>query len=808
MKLPALADKLARAQTRHPLRFLAVTGVLTVVAVLVALGLKFDSSYQALLPEDAPRVKNVDAIREATGGTRQLVVAIGGKDPVKRLEFGRALLKRIENRPDIRCIDLEFPSEFFADRSLWLMGVDGLDRLIPALEEAVHVAKVQANPLALHLDEEAEKEELEAAWKKVDDVVEAEKTRVAVGETMVSDDGKYTFMLVVPSIKFADVEAGGTLLRAIQREVDALAPKAAGLEVRFAGNLHVVQEQHKTMRRDLQRASILALILGALLVAGFTRRPLAPLIVGLALVSGVTWTFAMTRIVVGQVNIITGFLAAVLIGLGIDFGIHLYVRYRQERTAAGASASEAVIAAVRGTLPPALTSALTTAGVFLSFTIADFRGFSEFGLIAGIGVLLTLASSFLIVPPILVVLDRLFAGKLKQPPPRQPDRSRFRLRLPVAVIFAAGFVAFAAFGAANITQVPFRNNFKLLRGYSAATEFSEYVDENMGAGFNPAVILTRSPAAAQRVGSIIDETRDRPANGKRSRIGKSVSVSDFLPRGVAQHRPRIEKLRQILLDPKLDDAAAKEGDRADQLRDARRMVQTEPWGVEELPDPIKRRFISIAGDEYLVYLWSRERNNADYQAAAWDDELTALSARFDDQQISHRMADETLMMAWIYRMILADGVPLLTIAALVVIGFLMIDFRNPLRTALVFLPLGVGMLVFVAAIRALGMQLNMFNMVVLPSVIGIGIDNAVHIYHRYRTEGPGSVPLVIRTTGAAALLASMTTGVGFGSALISHHVGLTTLGLLAVVGIGATFLADVLFFPCVLMLIERFRGRG
>ncbi|MBW2278117.1 MAG: hypothetical protein JRF63_11520, partial [Deltaproteobacteria bacterium] len=118
-----------------------------------------------------------------------------------------------------------------------------------------------------------------------------------------------------------------------------------------------------------------------------------------------------------------------------------------------------------------------------------------------------------------------------------------------------------------------------------------------------------------------------------------------------------------------------------------------------------------------------------------------------------------------------------------------------------------GMLAFVGTIRALGMELNMFNIVVLPSIIGIGIDNAVHIFHRYETEGLGSVPLVIRNTGAAALLASLTTGVGFGSALISHHVGLGTLGLLAVVGIGVTFVADVLFFPCVLTLVERLRSK-
>jgi predicted RND superfamily exporter protein len=100
----------------------------------------------------------------------------------------------------------------------------------------------------------------------------------------------------------------------------------------------------------------------------------------------------------------------------------------------------------------------------------------------------------------------------------------------------------------------------------------------------------------------------------------------------------------------------------------------------------------------------------------------------------------------------------------------------------------------------------MFNMVVIPSIIGIGIDNAVHIYHRYRREGPGSVLAVVRKTGAAVSLASITTAVGFGSSLISHHAGLRSLGLLAVIGIGSTLLSAVVFFPALLVLLEKKNG--
>jgi hypothetical protein len=796
-------EKLGRIQTEHPWYFLLSALIVTVVAGVLAAGLKFDSSYEALLPKNAPEVKNADTVREKTGGTRQIVLAISGKDPDARIAFGRKILNKIKNLDNITAVNLEFDMQFFEDRGLWLMDAETLDALIPALEEAVKIAKWQANPMHLHLDEEDEKEELEAAWKKVDDVIDIKRSKLPFDNVLTSEDGKYTFMLVTPSIKFSDMKAGKELLEAIHTEIDALNPKKHGVSVRSAGNLDMVQEQHKTMRTDLRNASILALILGIIIVATFTRKPIAPLVIGVPLLAGVAWTFAITRLLVGHVNIITGFLVAVLIGLGIDFGVHLFVRYQQEMEIKGLPPKEAIIRAVAGTLAPALISALTTAGTFFSFAIADFRGFSEFGLIAGVGVILTLASSFLILPPLVVVTQRrkkqaaptfnLSAGALP---------GTLNTKATVALIMVMGLSTL--YGLFHIGDIPFRNNFRLLRGYSEATEFLDYVDENLGVGVNPAVFLTATTENATKIEALVREQKESgQVGGKPTRIGSHFSIGDLLPKHPDELRPRIEKLRKILDDPKLDRAEKKEGERAEQLTQSRKMVKTEPWHLDDIPD-VFRRFLSTKdGAEQIVFAWPRERNDSDYQATAWEEELEILSTKIDDEKIAHSKADETLIIAWIYRLIKEDSLPLLTIAAIVVLILLALDFRNFRDTLLVAFPLLVGMGMLACVLYVWRLELNMFNLIVVPSLIGIGIDNAVHIYHRYKEEGPGSLTMVVRTTGMAALLASLTTAVGFGSSLISHHLGLKSLGTLAVIGIGATFLASTVFFPCVLSLLEK-----
>ncbi len=786
----AWASRLVEAQIAHPWRFLLAALALTVVMGTLAAGLELDASYEALLPEGSPEVARTDAVRERTGGFRQLVLAIEGEDAEDRVSFGRSLLPRLRALEGVRSVDLELPVGFFAERGIWLMEPETLDELVVAVHRAVQATSFPFGGTDPH-----------SAWRGVEAVVERERARLPFdGPVLHSDDGRFTFLLLVPRIAFSDVAAGADLLAGIEREVAALEPEAAGLRLRYAGNLVVLQEQQRVMRADLRRASVIALLFGAGILWIATRRWLAPVVVGGALLCGVGWTFGLARVGIGHLNIITGMLVAVLIGLGIDFGIHLFVRYQQERSLPGVAADRAVRAAVRGTLPPALTGALTTAGTFFGFAVARFRGFSEFGLVAGAGVLLTLLSVFLVLPPLLLLLD----GRLRPPgPPRAHPRAE---SIPAGLAWTAvlATLALALYGAAHTAGIPFRNDYRLLRGESEATDFLEYVDGQLGAGFNPAVFLVEDLAAARRLEELVETHRGegRP-HGQPSRVGKVLSAARLVPGELEERRARIDKLAAVVGHPSLDRLAGGGERRGQRLDLARAMVASEPWGLEELPAALRERFVTPAGDALLVLVWPSDPNWSDVLTAAWEDELQVLSARLDAAGVPHQMADETLIIAWIYRIIRADGPRLLLLAVGVVLCFLLLDFRSLRTTALVAFPLGVGMLAFAGLLHATGMEINMFNLIVLPSLIGIGIDNAVHIFHRYREEGPGSLALVVRRTGVAALLASLTTAAGFGSSLASHHVGLRTMGMLAILGIACTFVAATLFFPAFLSLRER-----
>jgi len=789
--------KLTQLQLEHPWSVLLFALLITVVSAVVASGLKFEASYEALLPEGAPEVANANRVREKTGGIMQTVVAISGNSLAARLGFGRRLVDKLRPIEGIRSVTLEYDAGFFKDRGLWLMDVSTLDELILAIDQATKLAKWQANPLNFGLDEEAESKEVAAAWKKVEDIVEGQRTGFRFDDVLTSKDDQYVFMLVTSSITNLDMRAGRALLEAIHGEIQSLDPKAAGLVVRTAGKLDLLQEQHKTLSRDLRNSALLALFLGVLLIVTFTRRLVAPFLIGIALVAGVVWTFALVRILIGHVNIITGFLVAVLIGLGIDFGIHLFVRYQQELKAGRFDVSRAMTYAIVGTLKPAFIGALTTAGTFFSFAIADFRGFSEFGIVAGIGVLFTLASTFVILPPLLVVTHRNSRLRSMTLPEFWCPQM---IRRPVALGICAVILAAAVIGILNMRGIEFRNNFRMLRGESEATRFLDYVEANLSIGISPAVFLAQSIEDALAVRTTV---RDQQTGLAGSRIGGSFSIADLLPKEPDQQLSRIEKLRALLNDPKLDEMALENNARGKQLQRARKMLQATRWTEADVPAALRERLRTRNGREHLVLVWPADRNEADYQAAGWEEELNLISRKLSQKGVSHSKADEILTVAWIYRVIKKDGLWLLGVAAIVVLIILALNLRSFNETLLIVVPLVTGMGLFAFVLYVTSVELNMFNLIVLPSIIGIGVDNTIHIFHRYKSEGRGSITTVLRTTGMAAFMASVTTAVGFGSALMSHHVGLQSMGTLAIIGISCTFIASTLFFACLLSLLER-----
>ncbi|MGL1935644.1 MAG: MMPL family transporter [Fibrobacterales bacterium] len=139
-----------------------------------------------------------------------------------------------------------------------------------------------------------------------------------------------------------------------------------------------------------------------------------------------------------------------------------------------------------------------------------------------------------------------------------------------------------------------------------------------------------------------------------------------------------------------------------------------------------------------------------------------------------------------------------------IIIFLLIDFKSIKYTVMAILPLLIGFAWMVGIMALLGMKFDYSSVMALPLIIGIGIDDGVHILHRYKIEGRGSIKTVLHYTGRAILLTSFTTSIGFGSMGLAQHQGIAAMGQTLFIGVWTCFVSSVIIMPALISLVERF----
>ena len=795
--LGRLGVRLAGVVLRRPLLTLTLALICGVGALAQVNTLAFDSSFAALLPDSAEEVREVRELQRKAGGTTELVVAVGGEDPKLRLAFARKIVAHLRKDPAVQRADVEFPVDFFLDRRLRLLPLEKLKDLRDAISEEIEAAKARAHPLYVDLDDDEA-----SAWARVDAIDDKGSLDGKARATFTSPDGRYLFIRVKPRGTSSDMAEGKVVLASLKAAVTGAGAPPPGLVVRLAGALVVNQEQNDRMDQDMRRASLVALILVVLLVTLYIRRLAAPLIIATPLILGVLSTLAFTAVTVGQLNLITGFLVSALFGLGVDFEIHLYLRFL-EFLKQGLRRRQAMVQAMARTLPGCATAAASTSAAFYAAAVSDFRGFREYGLMAGTGVLITLAVTYLTLPPLAVLLTRRGAASSSTPAPASAAEGKvarpveFRRGLAWAMVLLAGLGLLGSLY--RLDQVRWHSDFYKLRGVSETVAFNEWVSSILGGTLSPAAILVQNLDQARAVEAYLKPLTEAPDSGFKS----SLSLASLVPSDQALKAPVLKQIRQSLESVDQEELAPEDQRR---LQDALKLARAEPWTVDEIPAVFRKRFLTVDGEGQFVIVWPRSAMYAEDEVIAWGEALNRVRSELRASGIPVKIMDENRLGARVLKKMRTDAPLMIGAAATAVFILLVLGFGHLRPALLVMGTLALGLSWMLGYMTIIDLEINVFNQAILASVIGMGIDNAVHIYNRYREEGVGQLSRVISTTGSASLLATATTAIGFGAAVSAHHYGVRSLGWLAIVGLSCTFIASTLFFPSLLRLLERRRA--
>ena len=394
---------------RYPGTLLILAILLSGMSVYWASGLSFNPRMDNLLPQDLPLIKEFNEVVAKTGGSGPLVVVLEQLNPFQAPEVIGKLARALEKVPGTHFVDSKIPEEFLNHRQLLLVPRTDLLRLESLVEEAVDYARGQFG-----------------GFFGEDELFNPTKLQTLADRYHIFEDirpyhrGKRKrnyYIFVQPKGTVTDTDFTEQYIRLVQEAIDqtGLEKDTPDLVINLTGSLIVRLEENQFIQSDLKKSAVLAALLASCIILIYTRSWFSIPLIIFPLLLSLTYTFALTRLFIGHLNVISGFLVAILMGLGIDYGIHLYIRFKQELLK-GKTIAEAAELVVTQVGRSGLIAMLTTISVFSILSFSDFPGFSEFGKIATLGIVSTFLSYYFIFPAQALFYDKIHW--LRKPRPR------------------------------------------------------------------------------------------------------------------------------------------------------------------------------------------------------------------------------------------------------------------------------------------------------------------------------------------------------------------------------------------------------
>jgi len=872
----------------------AIAVIITAIAAGLMQQLKIEMHFKNLMPQEHPMVQEFNQIVDDFSTATLIIVAARGKE-IELKQFADELAPKIEAMTEfVQRVDYKLERDFYLEHGFILQKAKDLNNskdiytdlnLTPLLShindsfEKTYVydedsisTKERENNAIMFLDGVQYWLETLGQYASQADALGAAHARVAVerfligDEYLISQDKDMLLLFAQPTFSLNEVDKVILAEDSIDAVIHQVAEKYPSVFAGTTGTMALARDETVAFNEDAYVTSIIAFILIIILFIVSFRMWVAPIIAGLSLIFGIVWTGGFVTIVIGRLNIMTSMFSVILLGLGVDFSIHIISVYTENR-AAGHSIGESLRQALLKSGNGVITGGLTTACAFLTLTVSETAGMREFGIVAGSGVLFCMLSAILVLPAMLSLRDKLLIRLRKDEHSVKSTDFKFLgiismsvARSPILVLCAGA--AFTILMLYSALQITFDYNYLNMEPVGLTSiKLQDEMEEEFDVTPDFALVTAPSVAEARR----ITETAK-----KLKMIGMVTSISEYIP-SQAQQKKRIahiqeirdslmrhhamipfsidrledvyaelyrlednvielaqlaylggqdkvdEKCRQLIGD--LEDPAnvtmisrLVKQLKADQSRTAINldrfqkhyephlrqtalgMASTEAITVDELPPNILNRFASHDGDSFLVTVYPKE--------GVWKN--IEFLERFTHQmhKIEERVTGIPSIFYILIGIIAKDGRIAAALTLMVVFMLLLWDFRNLKLTLMAMMPLVIGAIWMVGIMQLIGQQLTMLNVIVIPLILGIGIDDGVHILHRYRLEGPGKIKTVFASTGKAVMLTSLTTMLAFGSLIFATYRGLGSMGSALFIGVGTCFLTSIVILPALLKLME------
>ncbi|WP_421902814.1 MMPL family transporter [Maridesulfovibrio sp.] len=857
-----------------------------------ALWLKLDSDQDNLISHELPfQKRNLEQIRNF-GDQEYMFVVIktGGTEAgkTKAAQFASTLATKLKKRPDlVKEVHYAMSARDMGPGVLMFASPDELRQFVSLARDFGPLGKewLEAPGLSRFLDMTAGLLDGEKGGEKggsanpemfgpfigaLDNLVGEMQSSLVSGPTLetmnapvfdldkagiqyfFTRNDKLLIMRILPKKDFRVMDVIGPSLHFVRSSLETVRAEYPEVEAGLTGRPVLSADEMHTTDQDMTIAAIISVIVVGLLFMFILHGWLRPMLVMGSLFCAMAWTFGFTLVTLGSLNLLSIVFALVLVGIGVDFGIHIVMRY-VEASDSGMSPDEAVEEALVHTGPGVLLGGLTSVCAFYAVLGQEFVGLAELGLVGGTGIIFCLIAMLTVLPSAMLI-----AGRRNWFPSSRPRMATLPfmekvISRPVTVLLVFGLLTALAFP--GFQKAGF--NYNLLELQAKGLESVEYEhvlidDSDESTWF---AVMTRPDL--ESVKSLIGELK------QVSSVGRIESILDFLPEGQKEKadilRGEAEVLQGINLDArnshlvpsevvtslenlieslegleeKLFSAGAKDeldkvGEIIDRADSCLEILQKNPADAVNLT-PLQARLVSELSSSFA---WLKEI--LEVQSVTPDDLPEHLRSLYVGKDGSFMVKISPVENVWDFDKLtgfVADlrkidpevtGVPVVVLessllmretfleaAGLTIILVSVILFLSSFSISYVLLtlvPLFAGIFWLLEIMGMTGLSFNLANFFAIPVLIAIGVDGGVHFLARWKELSKGE-RLYHTSTPVAVGLSFCTTMIGFGGLLLAHHRGLASLGGIMVTGSATCLVGCMVVLPAVFRLIERIKGK-
>jgi hopanoid biosynthesis associated RND transporter like protein HpnN len=684
--------------------------------------------------------------------------------------------------------------------------------------------------------------------------------------SLLESAGKQQVLTMLPVKDEQSVVASEKAIKAARGALNDVLkqPEFAGIKGGLTGVPVLEYEEMTTSRRDIELATALSLSLTVILLLVAFRGFLNVIAAMVSLITGICLSFGLATITVGHLNILSMVFAVMLIGLGIEYGIQVVLRY-QEELRAGADAPAALETGLNANIRSIVMAAATVALAFATFALTDFKGIAELGIIAAGGVFICVLATFTVLPSMLILLERFRRHPRSHPVHsgggnrRAIDRSQSPLaaalfgrpRLIVALILVLSLLCLwpaltmhfdynmMNLQAKGLQSVEYA--YKLMRskensGYFAVVTARDQVEARQ---------LTRRLQQLSSVDHVLSLTALVPddqeaklaelavARRAMERVKPTPYVENLqvmeLPDVFGRFRDRVEKLKNSLEAKHAPETGKVKAFLAtldhffttlekEKDKNALGMLREFQGGMfaelpsrlallkesldagfiteADVPEQIRRRFVGKNGTLLLQVAPKKEI----FQREPLQEFVSQVKG------IAPHATGEPIMLYESLTVLRNAYLKAFIYAFIGIIAILLINFKS-IRFALISaLPLTAGLLLMIGGMRLFGISFNAANIIVLPLILGVGIDSAIYIVNRYRQGNESPARVVFSSAGTGVFLNALTILFSFGALMVAHHQGVFSIGAVMSLGMAASVAVFLVFLPALLTLWGKREG--